>query len=51
MDRFKDFQQLVSGFNDTVWLVDAAAMPSEYMQQAHVDQIVIEIIRREEENS
>jgi len=48
MERFKNFQQLVSGFSDTDWLVDCAAMPSEYMQQAHVDQIVIEIIRREE---
>lgn len=48
MDRFKDFQQLVSGFSDTDWLVDCAAMPSEYMKQAHVDQIVIEIIKREE---
>jgi len=51
MGRFKEFQQLVSGFSDTYWLVDAAAMPSEYMKQAHVDQIMIEIIRREEENS
>ena len=47
MDRFKDFQRLVHKFSDTGWLVDCAAMPSEYMQQAHVDQIVIEIIRRE----
>ena len=47
MDRFKDFQQLVSGFSDTDWLVDCVAMHSEYMKQAHVDQIVIEIIKRE----
>jgi len=47
MDRFKDFQQLVTNFSDTGWLVDCAAMPSEYMRQAHVDQILMEIIRRE----
>ena len=48
MERFKDFQQLVSGFSDTEWLVDCAVIPSEYMQQAHIDVILLEIIRRVE---
>ena len=47
MDRFKDFQHLVSGFSDTDWLVDCAAKPGEYMQQAHIDVIILEIMRRE----
>ena len=47
MDRFKEFKQLVSGFSDTEWLVDCAVIPSEYMQQAHIDVILLEIIRRE----
>jgi hypothetical protein len=47
MDRFKDFQKLVSGFSDTDWLVDCAAKPGEYMQQAHIDVIILEIMRRE----
>ena len=46
MERFKDFQQLVSGFNDTDWLVDCAAMPHDYVRQAHVEQIMLEITRR-----
>ena len=46
MDRFKDFQQLVSGFSDTDWLVDCAAIPSDYVRQAHVEQIMLEIPRR-----
>ena len=47
MDRFRDFQRLVFRFNDTAWLIDCAANPSEYMQQAHIDAILLEIIRRE----
>jgi prophage tail gpP-like protein len=47
MERFKDFQQLVSGFSDTEWLVDCAAMPSINMRQAQIDLILLEIIRRE----
>ena len=47
MDRFKDFQHLVSGFSDTDWLVDCAVNPGKYMQQAHIDAIILEIIRRE----
>jgi prophage tail gpP-like protein len=46
MERFKDFQQLVSGFSDTDWLVDCAAMPHDYVRQAHVEQIMLEITRR-----
>jgi hypothetical protein len=46
MDRFKDFQQLVTSFSDTDWLVDCAAMPSDYVRQAHVEQIMLEITRR-----
>lgn len=48
MDRFRDFQRLVSRFSDTAWLVDCAAKPGEYMQQAHIDVIILEIMRREE---
>ena len=47
MDRFRDFQQLVSGFSDTEWLVDCAVMPSINMRQAQIDTILLEIIRRE----
>ena len=46
MDRFKDLERLVHKFNSTEWLIDCAAMPSEHMQQAHVDVILFEIIRR-----
>jgi hypothetical protein len=47
MDRFRDFQRMVHRFSDTAWLVDCAAQPGEYMQQAHIDVILLEIIRRE----
>ena len=47
MDRFRDFQRMVHRFSDTAWLVDCAVNPSEYMQQAHIDIILLEIIRRE----
>ena len=46
MDRFKDFQRLVHKFSDTDWLVDCAAMPHDYVRQAHVEQIMLEITRR-----
>ena len=47
MDRFRDFQRMVHRFSDTTWLVDCEAKPGEYMQQAHIDVILLEIIRRE----
>ena len=47
MDRFRDFQRLVHKFSDTAWLVDCAAKPGKYMQQAHIDVIILEIMRRE----
>jgi hypothetical protein len=47
MDRFRDFKRLVHKFSDTAWLVDCAVNPSEYMQQAHIDVILLEILRRE----
>jgi len=46
MDKFTDFQCLVSRMTDTDWLVDCAAMPNDYVSQAHVDQIILEVIRR-----
>ena len=46
MDKFTDFQNLVSRMTDTVWLVDCAAMPNDHATQAHVDQIMLEVTRR-----
>jgi prophage tail gpP-like protein len=46
MNKFNDFKKLVSGLSDTDWLVDCAAMPNDYVSQAHVDQIMLEVIRR-----
>jgi hypothetical protein len=48
MDKFTDFKGLVSRMTDTDWLVDCAAMPNDYVTQAHVDQIMLEVIRRVE---
>jgi hypothetical protein len=46
MDKFTDFKGLVSRMTDTAWLIDCAAMPNDYVSQAHVDQIMLEVIRR-----
>jgi hypothetical protein len=48
MDKFTDFQCLVSRMTDTAWLIDCAAIPNDYVTQAHVDQIMLEVIRRVE---
>jgi hypothetical protein len=46
MDKFTDFKGLVSRMTDTAWLIDCAAMPNDHVTQAHVDQIMLEVIRR-----
>ena len=46
MDKFTDFQRLVSDLSDTDWLVDCAAEPNDHVTQAHVDQIMLEVTRR-----
>jgi hypothetical protein len=45
MDRFKCSQEAISNA-PSAWLVDCAASPSDYMLQAEIDLILLEIIRR-----